>query len=221
MKSKTMKNKMPKHQPKKRAEPGFGGAFLIAVVLAAITAAGVLVYFKLSYFGIINQDKKIPVVSAKQNKIKAAINAKLPSSKEQMARPALEEIKGKWFTTFQQHSIAQLTLGDRVFEIIYTQDEQGRERKYSRGIYYYDPKLGMLSLRPDSRMGEPAEIEGVRYKVLTSRPYTFYVLKEPGSHDLHLVAPEDKVQVMDTHPLFQYADYSGAPVLKFTPIEVK
>lgn len=221
MKSKTMKNKMPKHQPKKRVEPGFSGALLIAIVLAVLSASGILVYLKLSYWGKFQESKSVSVVSEKKMKIKDAINEKLPVKKRNMSRPSLEELKGKWFTVFNENAIAEITLGDKVFEIIFTQDAQGRERKYSRGIYYYDPKLGMLSLRPDRRMGEPEEIEGVRYKVLTARPFTFYVLREPGSRDLHFTALEEDVTAKQFHPLFLYADYSGAPVLKFSPTEIK
>lgn len=212
---------MPKHQPKKRVEPGFSGALLIAIVLGALSAAGILVYLKIAYWGKFHESPQVAVVSEKKKQINDAINAKLPSDKNNMDRPSLEQIKGKWFTAFNENAIAEITLGDKVFEIIFTQDSQGRERKYSRGIYYYDPKIGMLSLRPDRRMGEPTKIQGVRYKVLTARSFNFYVLREPGSRDLHFTALEEDVTAKKFHPLFLYADYAGAPVLKFSPTEIK
>lgn len=221
MKSKTMKNKMPKHAPKKRVEPGFGGAFLIAVVLAVISASAILIYLKLAYLAKYRADSAVPIVTAKQTTIKDAINEKLPIDKRNMDRPTLDALKGKWFTVFNEDSVAELTLGDKVFEIMVTQDPQGRQRKYSRGIYYYDEKEGMLSLRPDRRIGEPEAVKGVSYKVLTMRPFTFHVLSEPGSHDVHFTALERDVTAKQFHPLFLYADYSGAPVLKFSPTEIK
>ncbi len=221
MKSKTMKQKMVKSKPSAMQDPSYGRAAFVAVAFAAVFAAGILVYLKVSHYKETESIKTEAALSDSELRAKKAINAKLPMLKQNMVRPSLEEIKGQWFTVFHGHSIAEVTLGDAVFEIIYTPDAQGRQRKYSRGVYYYDPKLGMLSLRPDRKMGEPAEIPGVRYKVLTMRPFTFYVLKEAESYDLHFTALEEDVAAKQFHPLFLYADYAGAPVLKFSPTEIK
>gem|GEM_PF-4679884 len=60
---------------------------------------------------------------------------------------------------------------DGAFELIVFQDQGGAARLYSRGAYSYDAGQGVLSLRPDPRLGEPEAISGVSYGVLTMRPY--------------------------------------------------
>ncbi len=221
MKSKTMKKKMVNAHPEPTSEPAYGRAVFVAVAFAAVFAAGILTYLKISHYKEKESIRTENVPSASAVAVKDAIDSKLPEPKKNMARPSLKELKGTWLTNFGNNSIAEVTLGDKVFEIIFTQDAQGRQRKFSRGVFYYDPSLGMLSLRPDRKMGEPAKIPGVTYKVLTMRPFTFHVLKEAGSYDLHFTALEDDVIAKRFHPLFLYADYAGAPVLKFSPTEVK
>lgn len=221
MKSKTMKKKMVQSAKPETAEPHYGRAAYVAVAFAAIFAASILVYLKVSHYKEKARIKAEAIYANPNAQVREAINAKLPEPKKNMARPTMEELRGKWFTSFGRNSVAEITLGDRVFEIIVTQDAQGRLRKYSRGVYYYDPKLGMLSLKHDRKMGEPREIPGVTYKILTTRPFTFFVLKESGSRHLHFTALEEDVSAKQFHPLFLYADPVGAPVLKFSPTEIK
>ncbi len=147
------------------------------------------------------------------------IQAKLPNQKNKMVIPAKNELQGKWHTTFNQTARANLTITEKNFELIYTDDPKTRKRKYSRGFYKYNEKTGEITLYPSKKYGKPAPIPGVTYKILTTRHFNIFISKEQESSTLYLTAPEHEIISKSFHPLFLYADYTGAPVLKFSPIQ--
>lgn len=221
MKAKMMKKPMGGTDAGSVLGQSRSGAFLLMVAFAAVFASGVLIYLKVSHFREGETIIQKPLPSAAEVRVREAIQAKLPVGKNSMYIPDTRALEGRWYSRFAQDLVAEITLGAGAFEIVFTQDPQGRLRKYSRGIYEYDSKVGVLTLKPLKQAGAPVQIKGVSYKVLTMRPFDFYVLKQPGSPDLHLIAPERDVPGKSFHPLFLYADYAGAPVLKFSPTEVK
>ncbi len=202
------------------------GALFAAIAFAALLSVAILLYVKFSHFGedadnvdavqVIGGEAPMPT----QERIKQDIQAKLPIEKQDMVTPKLSEIRGKWFTTFNEHSIAEITIADGQFELIYTQDPQGRARRYSRGNIKYNEKNGYIRLYPSKEAGPPKPIRGVTYKVMTMRYYDIQLFKNPKEADLYFVAPQYQVLSKRFHPLFLHADFSGAPVLKFSPVQV-
>ena len=218
MKSRILKNKLVGTEPITKIGEKSNAAFFLAVAMAAVLGAGLLIYLKFSDFGSskIEVDR---VVERRDTRAVDAIQSKLPTARDSMLVPDKNSLKGRWVTQFAENSIAEITFGDSSFQIIYTRDPQGRARKYSRGQYSYDVENGTLNLVPIRTMGAPDPVSGVFYKILTMRPYTFKLLKQAGNNALHFVALEQDVLAKAVHPLFLFADYSGAPVLEFSPVQ--
>ncbi|MGH1404300.1 MAG: hypothetical protein ACRBDL_08650 [Alphaproteobacteria bacterium] len=202
------------------------GAVFLAIAFAALVSVAILLYVRFNHFGegsgdadsaiTIESEVHIPT----QERIKRDIEAKLPGSQQDMVHPTLAEINGKWFATFKEHSIAEITIEDGQFELIYTQDPQGRARRYSRGKIKYTEKTGYIRLYPSKEAGAPKPIRGVTYKPLTMRYYDIQLFKKAGESDLYFIAPQYQVLTKRFHPLFLYADFSGAPVLQFSPVQL-
>lgn len=197
-------------------------ALFMAIAFAAVVTSVVLLYV---YFSEKREEQphKVAVNTAAPAHISAAdkIQEKLPQAKNQMMIPVTDLLTGKWFTTFGASSIAEITFSDDTYEIIYTDDPQGALRKYSRGFFKYEPKTGKLSLYASKDSGEPEVIPGVVYDVLTLRHYDVYLKQKADAPDLYFIAPEYTVATKTFHPLFLYADYTGAPVLKFSPTKTR
>jgi len=211
-----LKNKilMPNH--KKRKGEAASSAVFLAVALVALVIICVFVYVLL--FGR-DQDMVVtPQAAPSEAMIKAtaAINKKLPQEQEKMGSVDAGVFKGRWVSMMGQNKIAELVFAGDQFEIIYTADPQGRMRKYSRGRFTYNPKKGVLNLRPSRADGEPAPIRGVTYSVLTMRAFDVEVKRQNGDDALYFIAEKETVLSKRVHPLFLYADYTGAPVLKFS-----
>ncbi len=196
-----------------------------SVLFFAIGFSALLTIIIIGYIKLSGMEDKvveiIPVSNERQIKIQEQIQAKLPIQEDKMIPPPIGELKGRWFTTFGTSSIAEITIAaNNQFELIYTSDPQGRARKYSKGSYKYDEKSGKITLYPSKKAGKPKAIKGVSYRILTMRHYDIFISKNPGEHDLYFTAPKHDIISKNFHPLFLYADYSGAPVLKFSPVQV-
>ncbi len=181
----------------------------------------IFIFFVLKYF--INSESQyengnVKQQSAQQISIKKKMQAKLPSNKDDMIPPNASEIIGKWFSKFGKDSIAEITFINGRFELIYTDDPQGWFRKYSKGTYKYYEDSGKITLYPSNEFGKPKAIPGVSYKIMTLRHYDMFLLKQPNGRDIYFSAPETQLVSKNYHPLFLYTDYSGAPVLKFSPL---
>ncbi len=219
MKAKMMKTKMTNLRGKSQQGVYTNAPVLVAMGFAGIFAGVVFLYLIFSHFdkGSVEVDVSQP---SQASVVQSGIQAKLPVKKTSMVAPKGSEISGRWFTRFGENAVAEIVFGDNdSFEIIFTQDPQGAVRKYSRGSFAYDESTGLLSLTPSAEAGEPQAIQGVSYKVLTMRPFDIFLLKESGAPDLHFIAPEEDILVKAVHPLFLFADYAGAPVLRFLPAQ--
>ena len=215
-----MKEKLLKPQKSNKFDSQDCSTLFFAVGFAALLTLGILGYLKLS--GIENKTVEITSIPNKRQLImQEKIQIKLPALKNKMLIPLADELVGKWFTTFGASSIAELTMVNNNFELIYTSDSQGRIRKYSRGNYKYDEQSGKITLYPSKEAGKPKEIKGVGYKILTMRHYDIFISKKSDDYNLYFLAPEYEIASKNFHPLFLYADYEGAPVLKFSPVKIK
>lgn len=193
------------------------GAFFLAMGVAALFTIGALVY--LEFTPEAKKQRAVNVTpESKSIEMAKKIDAKLPTSQSDMSIPQINTLQGRWVTRFNEASIAELTLEDGAFEIIYTDDPRGARRKYSRGNYEYDGASGRLTLLPSRQAGQPEAIQGVTYRVLTMRAYDFMVVKKNGGDSIYLIAPKADLATKRFHPLFAYADYTGAPVLQFAPV---
>ncbi len=194
----------------------------MAIAFAVVITIGVMGYFKFT-----GKDKDVshPIhvgaTGSIDHRSQKGIDSKLPQNSAEMSIPSADAIKGKWFVAFGMASIAELVLDEQDFQIIYTNDPKGALRKYSIGKYNYDERSGKLTLYPSREMGEPDAVQGVFYTVLTMRNYDIYLKKKFDEADLYFIAPAYTVATKTFHPLFSYADFNGAPVLKFLPVEMK
>ncbi len=187
--------------------------FKIAIIAGFIIAI-VMTYISVSKNASKEETQTLP---AMQRSIQNKVQAKLPAPQAEMIMPKSKDIAGKWFTKFGKSSIAEITLVKGRFELIYTDDPQGRARKYSKGKYKYDENKGKITLYPSKAAGAPKPISGVTYKRLTLRHYDIFISKERGGSDIYFTAPDFQIISKNFHPLFLYADYAGAPVLRFSP----
>ena len=212
-----MKEKLLKTSSQNKFDTVSNGALFVAIGCAALLTLIVLGYLK--FTGL---EHKVVQRDAPANKmeimIKEEIQAKLPAPKSKMFAPKLDEITGRWLVTFGKKSMAELVLVNQKFELIYTDDPQGRYRKYSKGDYKYDERNGKITLYPSKAAGMPKAIRGVKYKIMTLRHYDIFIYKKNDDHNLYFLAPEYQVISKSFHPLFLYADYMGAPVLTFSPV---
>lgn len=159
-----------------------------------------------------------PVGNVEGSKPRMTIEEKLPDQQKNLLSPRLEGLQGSWKLDLGQ-KMAVLTVSGNKFQIITSEDAEGRSRKYSRGDLRYDESNGILSLQPRSDAGAPKEQDGVIYSVLTMRPYNMRVYYKKSEASIYLVAPEKDIPSKRFHPLFLYADYLGAPVLRFDPVK--
>ncbi len=191
-------------------------------LIIIVIAAALMAFFIFGYLNISKTtDVETNIKTAMQRSIEAKIQAKLPVPKDEMVIPSADGIAGKWSTKFGGSSIAEITLVNGRFELIYTNDPQGRARKYSKGNYKYDASTGRITLYPSKKAGTPKPIAGVSYKIMTLRHYDIFISKKSGEDGLYFTAPEAQIVAKNFHPLFLYADYEGAPVLKFSPVKLK
>lgn len=157
--------------------------------------------------------------SKARSAVEADMAKKLPAAQSAMLVPKLSAVTGGWVMRYGTSGIAELKIGENSFELVTTEDPQGRLRRYSRGDIRYDEKTGKLSLVPSPAAGAPQEIDSVIYRILTMRAHDVFVRKYSNSSVLYLLASTDQFMAKDLHPLFSKVDFGGAPLLKFFPIE--
>ncbi len=191
------------------------------IIIMAGLGIALFIAITLTYVAVNKNTPKEEVqsLSAMQSSIQDKVQAKLPALKNEMTAPKENELIGKWVTKFGASSIAEITLVSGKFELIYTDDPQGRARKYSKGNYKYDEKVGKITLYPSKAAGAPKPISGVAYKIMTLRHYDIFISRKSGEQDIYFTAPDFQIISKNFHPLFLYADYAGAPVLKFSPVQ--
>ena len=201
------------------------GALFLAMSFFALLSIGILGYLKISEL-----DKSPVSILAANNVVKSApslspmqqkIQDKLPVPRDDMVVPDMDELQGKWISLFQHGGVVNLSFSDDSYEVIYMQNVKSAVRKYSKGRYSYDVKSGKITLYPVKNAGTPAPVAGVSYKVLTMRHYDIYISKISDDVSLYFIAPESLIAQKNYYPLFSYADYDGAPVLQFFPMQVR
>lgn len=215
-----MKKKFFKAESAHPLDKKWSRAQFMAIVFATFISIAVLLYIY-----VVEKNTGGPHMIAVKpsasvdSQARGKIQEKLPQARDQMKIPLPKAIQGKWSVSFGASSIAQITLDEEEFEIIYTEDPKGALRKYSRGAFRYNEETGKLSLYPSREAGEPDAVAGVHYEVLTMRHYDVFLKKKEGVPALYFIAPAYTVPSKSFHPLFLHADYSGAPVLKFNPVK--
>lgn len=209
-------------KPKKKAQ-SLRVMDLIAVgvlICGGLIAGGAayMVYGRYANHGAVPSPSVAAVGGEVGSRPRMTIAEKLPDQQKNLLYPRLENLQGSWRLDLGQ-KMAVLTVAGSVFQIITSEDAEGRSRKYSRGDLRYDEKNGMLMLQPRADAGAPKAQDGVMYSVLTMRPYSMSVLYKKGGASIYLVALEKDIPAKRFHPLFLYADYLGAPVLRFDPVK--
>lgn len=197
------------------------GVMVLAIGVAAVLGVGV--YGTIRYFKGASVPQEESVQSYKRGSTDAIAQAvardaavlaeKLPQQ-QASSYPQFAQVKGSWKVSYGHAGIAVLTLDDGFFQLINTDDPTGARRRYSRGVAKYDPEKGRLHLIPSSEAGAPDPIKGVSYEILTMRDYVF-MLSADGANSLYIYAPQETIAGKNYHPLFMFADFNGAPVLKF------
>lgn len=218
MRDKKIKNEAIIHKPNEKAQ----AAIFLSMAVAAILSLVILLYLKISDTGAdqsLNGSEVTQVLNMEE-KASAAIQEKLPMPRNEMVVPNDDAIQGKWFTTFGDHGVIEIWFGGGKYELVSTTDPQGRYRRYSKGNYRLREKDGQVSLFPSSAEGAPKKIAGVAYQSMSMRNYDIYLKINPGAGELYFMAPEYQVRTKSFHPIFLFSDYTGAPVLKFSPVQV-
>ncbi len=146
------------------------------------------------------------------------VDDKLPLPRAEMIVPKEADIRKQWMTYYGQGAQAELSLDVGRYQVIQADQASGNTYRFSRGVYEYNEETGELSLRHDVSMGAPAPIDGVTYKVLTTNSFKVHVLQDPESGAIYLIGSEDGMKSKNLFPVFLFADYSGAPVLKFEEV---
>ncbi len=131
-------------------------------------------------------------------------------SKGRLARPKEGDLAGSWQADFGV-SKAFIQISKGAFELIYTDDPRGRNRRYSRGRYDYDPKTGVLILKPKGDLGKPSGA-GIIYNILTMRQYGVDVFKDKRSGALYWKPAAIEDHNDQTHPLFLYTNRKEATI---------
>ncbi|PCI55499.1 MAG: hypothetical protein COB36_07710 [Alphaproteobacteria bacterium] len=202
------------------------GALFLAMSFFALLTLGILGYLKFSgmdqppVFGsaVVQEDV---VLQTALTPIQQNIAGKLPASRDVMVAPQKVALQGKWVSLFVHGGVVNLSFSDENFEIIYMKSSDSSVRKYSRGHYQYNEETGKITLYPSKDSGMPAPVADVYYKILTMRHYDIFILKMVDDVSLYFVAPEAEIPQKNYYPLFSYADYDGAPVLQFFPMQVQ
>lgn len=202
------------------------GALFLAMSFFALLTVGILGYLKYSGMdqppvlaSAVVQEEIAPQAVLTPMQVK--IQAKLPASRDVMVAPTADVLQGKWVSLFVHGGLVNLSFSGGSFEIIHMQALDSAVRKYSRGSYKYNEETGKITLYPSKDAGMPAPVAGVYYKILTMRPYDIFIAKMVEDVSLYFIAPEEKIISKDYYPLFSYADYGGAPVLQFFPMQTQ
>lgn len=167
----------------------------------------------------VEDKKKSAQPSSNLKKARNQITEKLPESQKAYTAPSPEFLSGSWKTEFGKNGIAVLSMALESFQLIVTNNDSGRFRKFSRGTIKYNQERGILSLIPTREAGVPDPIKGVTYKILTMRAYDMQVAAYDGDPHLYLVALDKDLLAKTYHPLFKSADHTGAPVLRWEKLE--
>lgn len=197
------------------------GIMILALGVSAVLGVGI--YATLKHFknqeiqsGEINMQDGIEQAIVRDKQVLAQ---KLPKNSQDMTHPDFNEIKGSWKLSFGTSGVAVIFIADNFFQLTVTTDSKGAVRQYSRGKVSYQLDTGKLSLIPTNDVGKPDSVKGVTYQIFTMRPYDVFVSREKNDPLLYFIAPQSDVAGKTFHPLFLYADYAGAPVLKWQRIE--
>ncbi len=218
-----MRKTLLKNNSEHPADAQWNVAIFLAIGFAALLTLGVVIYLKFSP-SVRNSEAVIPVQShivAYKKQAQEKVQEKLPVPKESMVFAPSDLLKGTWVTNFGDAGIAKITIAGGLYEVILAQDIKRGVRKYSRGAYQYHDETGMLTLSPSQEYGEPEAVDGVYYKILTMRQFDIHVYQKPDDDAVYFVAPEKDVLIKAVHPMFLFADYAGAPVLRFAPVSKK
>lgn len=221
-----MKTECLKLRPKNDIGTKTGGALFLALSSAALLTLGVLGYLKFSDMDKMDVSAPTSAVEvtgalASPTVMQEKIRAKLPAARDEMVVPLRAALQGKWMALFGHGGVVHLNISDDTFEVIYMQTPQSAMRKYSRGFYEYDERMGKITLSPSRAAVMPAPVAGVYYKILTMRPYDIFISKLQDDVSLYFIAPESEIITKNYYPLFSYADFDGAPVLQFSPMQVQ
>lgn len=227
-----MKNKLLKVDSEKQVGAKTNAAFFVFVAFAAICSVCILGYLRFSDSGdAVIQVAPKPWQGATQENPSASttevaqkslgvesVSNDLLKKDEEVLYPALNFIKGKWLTSIAETGIAELSLMDKEFELVYMASPNSAVQKYVKGTYEYDALTGHLGLYPqrDVKLSQP--VEGVTYKVLTLRKYLMVVTYNKGERDIKLSAHERDIPGKSYHPLFVYNNLGRDPSLTFTPL---
>ena len=202
------------------------GALFLAMSFFALLTVGILGYLRYSgmdqspvFASAVVQEEAVLQVAL--TPMQEKVQAKLPAPRDVMVAPSKDALQGKWVSLFVHGGVVNLSFSGDRFEMIYMQTLDSAVRKYSRGSYKYNEETGKITLYPSKDAGMPAPVAGVYYKILTMRPYDIFITKMVEDVSLYLIAPEEKIITKNYYPLFSYADYDGAPVLQFFPMQVQ
>lgn len=189
--------------------------FILAIGLAAIAAVGYLAYARLTPA---SQNSTHDVASAAVQSGEQAI-AEQPKDKttpkaSNLDKAAIRQFTGKWIARNGSQTVYATLNSDKTFELLVLLDRDGMERRYSKGIFEYDEEQGILTLRSDH---DPLpEIEGVRMKTLTRRPYGIIPLIDKKTQALVWVAQNRGDRRNSAHPIFTLLGRSGSYIV-WTP----
>ena len=223
-----MKEERLTPQRKNKISTKTEGALFLAMSFFALLTVGILGYLKYSGMDqppvlasqVVVVKEEVAVKTA-LTPMQGKIQAKLPAARDMMVVPLKDALQGKWVSLFEHGGVVNLSISGDSFEIVHMQALDSAVRKYSRGSYSYDGRTGKITLYPSQDAGAPAPVQGVHHKILTMRPYDMFVSKMADDVSLYFIAPEEKIVTKDYYPLFSYADYDGAPVLQFFPMQVQ
>lgn len=221
-----MKEKRLNPQGKNNIGSKTEGALFLAMSFFALLTLGLLGYLKFSgmdqppVFDLVVVQEEV-ASQTDLTPMQEKMQAKLPAPRDVMVAPSRGALQGKWVSLFEHGGIVNLSFSGDKFEIIYMQSLKSAVRKYSRGSYQYNEETGKITLFPSKDAGMPALVAGVYYKILTMRHYDIFILKMVDDVSLYFVAPEAEIPQKNYYPLFSYADYDGAPVLQFFPMQIQ
>ena len=214
-----MRSKRVKKDTENQIGAKSNAAFFAFVTFAAIISVLILGYLRFSDTGqaVIEVQPQKQQESVKK-KAQDGMQAKLPQAREEMFYPSANSIEGKWFSKIGEAGIAEITLDGENFELVYVQTPQDRLRRFSKGHYKYSALTGNLELFPKRGEAPSLQVKGVSYKILTMRNFQIIVLKKRDDTSIYFAAHEHDIPAKTYHPIFQYDDYAGAPVLEFRPV---
>tara|TARA_R110001592_G_scaffold3525_6_gene19813 strand:- start:9296 stop:9955 length:660 start_codon:yes stop_codon:yes gene_type:complete len=213
-----MKNRRVKRGSGSQIGTKFNAALFAFVAFAAVVSILILGYLRFSDVGNAVIEVQPKNQHAAQKVAQDKIQAKLPETRAEMLHPSVDAIEGRWFSRIGKSGIAEITLGEGIFEIVYVEKPQDLLRKFSKGVYEYDAISGHLELYPKREAQPSLQMKGIRYKILTMRNYQMVVSQKKDDPALYFIAKERDIPGKLYHPLFVYDDFKGAPVLQFMPV---